>query len=101
MSLSVLTARWTDVFSIGWNSGGPPWYATSGAASVLLTRAVCGTCASRIASAACVVPGTDARTRDRSCSSGICLNSAGRFSVANVHGPVKSGAENQRPDIRK
>ena len=50
---------------------------------------------------ACVVPGTDARTRDRSCSRGICLKSSGRFGVANVQGPVKSGAENHRPATRK
>ena len=54
-----------------------------------------------MASAACVVPGTDARTRDRSCSSGICLKAAGSVGVANVHGPVKSGAENHRPATRK
>src|SRR4030095_7306186 len=57
--------------------------------------------ASSTASAACVVPGTDASTRDRACSSGILLKSAGRLGEANVHGPPKSGAENQRPDVRK
>ena len=72
-----------------------------GAWSVLLTRAVCGILASSTASAACVVPGTDASTRDRACSSGIFLKSSGRVGVANVHGPVKSGAENQRPETRK
>src|SRR5436190_1952841 len=57
--------------------------------------------ASRTASAACGVPGTDASTADRTCSSGIFLNSSGSVGVANVHGPVKSGAENQRPATRK
>ena len=46
------------------------------------------------------VPGTEARTLERSCSSGIFRKSAGSDSVANVHGPVKSGAENQRPATR-
>ena len=100
MSLSVLTARWTVVFSIGWNSGSP-WNATSGAfVSFLFTRAVCGICASSTASAAWSVPGTDASTRERSCSSGMVVKSAGSDGVANVHGPVKSGAENQRPATR-
>src|SRR5512142_1480006 len=100
-SLSVFTAYCSDVLSIGLNDGSP-WYATSGALiSFLLTRAVCGTCARSTASAACCVPGTDASTRDRGCSSGIFWKSAGSFGVANVHGPVKSGAENQRPATRK
>ena len=49
---------------------------------------------------ACGVPGTDASTRDRGCSSGIFLKSSGRFGVANVQGPLKLGAENQRPATR-
>ena len=99
-SLSVFTARCTVVVSIGVNSASP-WNATSGAfSSFLLTRAVCGTCASSTASAARSVPGTDASTRERGCSSGIFLKSAGSDGVANVHGPVKSGAENQRPATR-
>ena len=102
MSLSVFAARCRFVFSIGWNCGMPPSYATSGALiCFLFTVAICGICASSTASAAWSVPGTDASTRDRSCDSGICLNSAGSDSVANVHGPVKSGALNQRPEIRK
>jgi hypothetical protein len=66
-----------------------------------LTRAVCGTWARSTASAACCVPGTEARTRERGCSSGIFWKSSGSFGVANVHGPVKSAAVNQRPDTRK
>src|SRR5262245_31532660 len=100
MSLSVFTARATVVDSIGWNSGAPE-YVTSGAlTSLLLTRAVCGTWASSTASAAWTVPGTDASTRDRSCSRGIFLKSAGSEGVANVQGPVNPGALNQRPDTR-
>src|SRR6187455_2511785 len=101
MSLSVFTARESDVFSIGSNLGSP-WYATSGALiSFLFTRAVCGTLASRTASAACGVPGTDASTRDRGCSREIFLKSSGRARDANVHGPEKFGAVNHRPDTRK
>ena len=100
MSLSVLTARATVVVGIGWNSG-VPLYCTSGAFRSVLTVAVCGICASSTASAACVVPGTDASTRERGWLSGIFLKSGGRFSVANVQGPLKSGAVNQRPEIRK
>src|SRR4029079_10638606 len=100
-SLSVFTARVTVVFSIGWKLGSP-WNATSGACtSVRFTRAVCGICAISTASAACEVPGTDASTRERLCSSGIFLKSAGSVGVAKVHGPVKSGAENQRPATRE
>src|SRR5688572_15851844 len=100
MSLSVFAARDTVVGTIASNCGSP-WYDTSGAFTVfLLTRAVCGTCASSTASAACTVPGTDASTRDRSCSSGIFAKSAGSDGVANVHGPVNPGALNQRPDTR-
>ena len=94
----MFTARCTVVLSIGTNSGVSPWNATSGAfTSFRLTRAVCGICARRMASAAASVPGTDASTRERLCSSEIFLKSAGSEGVANVHGPVKSGAENQRP----
>src|SRR5579872_2240245 len=101
MSLSVFAARATLVFSIGWNCGSPE-YATSGAFTVFLSmRAVCGTCASRTASAACCVPGTDASTRERGCATGIFLKSSGRLGVANVHGPLKSGAVNHRPATRK
>ena len=63
-------------------------------------RAVCGTCASSTASAACCVPGTDASTRERGCSSGIFWKSSGSVGEANVHGPVKPGDENQRPETR-
>ncbi len=101
MSLSVLTARETVVVSIGSNLGVPPSYDTSGAFSVFLsTRAVCGMLASSTASAAFGEPGTEASTRERSCSSGIFLKSSGRLNDANVHGPVKSGAENHRPATR-
>ena len=65
------------------------------------TVAVSGICASSTASAASGVPGTDASTRERGCSSGIFLKSSGSVSDANVHGPPKSGAENQRPAMRK
>ena len=101
MLLSVLTARSTLVFSTFSNLGAPPMYATSGAFSVFLfTRAVCGTCAMRTPSAACCVPGTEARTRERGCSRGIFLKSSGKVGVANVQGPVNPGALNQRPDTR-
>src|SRR2546427_127236 len=65
------------------------------------TLADCGICESSTASSACLVPGTDASMRDRGCVTGIRLKSSGRFGVANVHGPEKSGAENQRPATRK
>ena len=45
--------------------------------------------------------GTEASTRDRGCSSEIFLKSSGRFSVANVQGPVNPGDVNQRPVTRK
>jgi hypothetical protein len=44
---------------------------------LLVDASVCGTCASSTASAACCVPGTEASTRERGCSSGIFWNSAG------------------------
>ena len=50
---------------------------------------------------ACCVPGTEARTRERGWPTGTFLKSSGSVGVANVHGPLKSGAENQRPDTRK
>ena len=102
MSLSVLTARATrrrlDRLELRLRPGTRP---RAPSAAFLFTRAVCGTCASSTASAACGVPGTEASTRERGCSSGIFLKSAGSVGVANVHGPVKSGAENQRPATRK
>src|SRR3954470_21555705 len=98
ISLSVLAARDTVVVGIGSNFGWPS-NATSGAfTDFLVTVAVCLICASRTASAACDEPGTDARTRERGCSSGIFWKSPGSDGVANVHGPAKSGAVNQRPD---
>src|SRR4051812_45972890 len=101
ISLSVLAGGDTVVAGIGSNFGWPS-NATSGALiDFLVTVAVCLICASSTASAACDVPGTDARTRERACSSGIFLKSSGSVGVANVHGPVKSGALNQRPDTRK
>ena len=101
MSLSVLTARETVVCSIGWNCGSP-WYCTSGAFTCFLsTRAVCGICASRTASAASSVPGTEASTRDRSCESGIFLKSSGRVGRRERPRPVEAGAVNQRPETRK
>src|SRR3954464_12619684 len=101
ISLSVLAARDTVVVGIGSNFGWPS-KATSGAfTAFFVTVAVCLICASSTASADCDVPGTDARTRERECSSGIFLKSAGSVGVANVQGPVKSGAVNQRPDTRK
>ena len=53
------------------------------------------------ASVACGVPGTDASTRERGCSTGIFLKSSGSDGVANVHGPSRLGALNQRPATRK
>jgi hypothetical protein len=74
---------------------------TSGALTFfLLTRAVCGTCASSTASAACGVPGTDASTRERGCSREMRWKSPGSVVVANVHGPVNPGEVNQRPATR-
>jgi len=57
--------------------------------------------ASNTASVACGVPGTDARTLERGCSTEICLKSAGKDGVANVHGPSSVAALNQRPATRK
>ena len=100
MLLSVLTARSTFVFSTFSNLGSPR-YATSGAFRVFLfTRAVCGTCAISTPSAACCVPGTEARTLERGCSSGIFLKSSGSLGVAKDQGPVNPGALNQRPATR-
>src|SRR5262245_55651976 len=98
-SLSVFTARAIGVPAIRRKTGGPS-YATAGAFSFLLTRTEYRARATRAASAACGVPGTDANTRDRGWSSGIFVKSSGSRRVANVHGPVKSGAANQRPDTR-
>ena len=100
MSLSVLTARCTVVFSIGWNSGAA-LIGDFGRLHRLADARRLRNLREHDGLGACGVPGTDARTRERSCSSGICLKSAGRFGVANVQGPVKSGAENHRPATRK
>jgi len=52
MSLSVLTARSTVVGSIFWNCGSPSNAVSGALTSFLLTRAVCGICASITASIA-------------------------------------------------
>ena len=102
MSLSVFDGPRRPSSARSAGTADRPGTRTSGAFTCFLsTRAVCGICASRTASAASSVPGTEASTRDRSCESGIFLKSSGRFGVANVHGPSKAGAVNQRPETRK
>src|SRR6476661_10275082 len=97
MSLSVLTAYATLDHAIDRKSG-VPLNTTVGALSALLfTHATCFVRASSVASMACAVPGTEASTCDRGWPTGIFWKSRGRSFVANDHGPLKSGATNQRP----
>src|SRR5262245_13416992 len=63
------------------------------------TVAVCGIVLAITASCASGVPATDGSTAPASEVFGILEKSAGRALLAtNVHGPLKPGAVNQRPD---
>ena len=46
------------------------------------------------------VPGTEASTRERGCSTGMRAKSGGSDGVANVQGPLSCDAVNQRPATR-
>jgi hypothetical protein len=67
----------------------------------LASVACCGTCASISASCACGVPGTETSTKPRGPFAGMRAKSGGRLAVANVHGPSRLAAANQRPEVRK
>ena len=101
MSLSVLTARATVVFSIGSNCGSP-WYATSGAFTSFLfdarrlrnLREQHGL--GRLLRAGHRREHARARVLERDLLEVLGQRSAWRTST----GPLKSGAENQRPATR-
>jgi hypothetical protein len=102
MSLSVFTARSTPCDPLyGLELRGALIRDSGAFSSFLLTRAVRGTIASSTASVACGVPGMDASTRERGCSTGMRLKSSGNDGVANVHGPSRLALLNQRPATRK
>ena len=99
MSLSVLTARCDgrrlDRLELRRRPGRPP---RAPCRSLRRRAPSAGICASSTASAACVVPGTDASTRDRGCSSGIFLNSSG--SVEGRERPRAAEAGRREPAAR-
>src|SRR6185369_12029364 len=60
-----------------------------------------GTSASRIASLASGVPGTEARMSASGSSTGIFEKSSGSALVVADHGPLIDDAPNHRPEVRK
>src|SRR5205807_7120585 len=102
MTLSwVFVAYDIDVPLIGSNLGSPPYSTlTLACASAGLTVIAVGTCASKTASFASSVPGTEASIAEAGLLGGILAKSAGRSGVAYVQGPCRSEALNHRPAVK-
>jgi hypothetical protein len=92
-----LKTYWSAVPGMGFSWGGPLMVEEKDAL-VRSTVACCGTLAAMTAEAAWGVPGTDAFMFSLGLPSGTLAKSGGSdFPGTWVHGPFRSGAENQRP----
>src|SRR5258708_1398533 len=86
---------------IGTTFGGPSKFGVNLGPFLSGTVAVCGMELAITASCACGVPATVGSTAPASDCGGIFAKSAGSASAAaNVHGPVRLAALNQRPASR-
>ena len=93
-----LKTYWSGVPAMGFSCGGPVIVAAN-EALLRSTVACCGTLAAITAEAACGVPGTDAFMFSLGLPSGTAAKSGGSALPGTwVHGPFRSGAENQRPE---